>query len=84
MSKKYYPAHTSGADDDVTVLHSTSGSFRVAMFEGRVHVYVGSAFMILELEKATLLRDLLDAGIGDALADLADAADRVDLVKAVA
>ncbi|WP_280449920.1 hypothetical protein [Nocardia brasiliensis] len=84
MSKKFYPAHTSGADDDVTVLHSTSGSFRVRMFEGRVHVYVGTAYMLLELEKATLLRDLLDAGIADALADLAESADRVDLVEAVA
>ncbi|ASF09846.1 hypothetical protein NBRGN_045_00470 [Nocardia brasiliensis NBRC 14402] len=84
MSEKYYPAHTSGADDDVTMCHSTSGSFRVAMHNGRVHVYVGSAFMLLELDKATLLRGLLDAGIADALAYLADSADQVDLAKAVA
>lgn len=84
MSEKFYPDHTSGADDDVSLLHRSSGSFRVAMYKGRVHVYVGSAYMILELEMATLLRDLLDAGIADALAYLAESADRVDLVKAVA
>ncbi|WP_280391762.1 hypothetical protein [Nocardia brasiliensis] len=84
MSEKFYPAHTSGADDDVTLCHSTSESFRVAMYKGRLHVYIGSAVMLLELEKATLLRGLLDAGIADALAYLAESADRVDLVKAVA
>ncbi|MGX1762648.1 hypothetical protein ACWIG5_38145 [Streptomyces lydicus] len=80
MSKKFYPAHTSGADDDVNLLHSTSGAFRVVTYDGCVHVYVGSACMVLELEKATLLRGLLDAGIADALASLADSADQVEAV----
>ncbi|WP_280409134.1 hypothetical protein [Nocardia brasiliensis] len=84
MSKKLYPDHTSGADDGVSLLHSISGSFRVAMHKGRVQVNIGSAFMVLELEKAVLLRDLLDAGIADALTDAAESAYRVDLVKAVA
>ncbi|MGX1778093.1 hypothetical protein ACWIGW_38720 [Nocardia brasiliensis] len=80
MSEKYYPEYTSGVDDDVTVCHSTSGSFRVAMYKGRLHVYIGSAVMILDLEKATLLRGLLDAGIADAVAYLADSADQVKAV----
>ncbi|MFI6998762.1 hypothetical protein [Nocardia sp. NPDC050175] len=84
MSEKFYSTHSSGVDDGVALCHSTFGSFTVRQSKGRLHVGIGSAFMILSQENAVLLRDLLDAGIADAVEYLASSAYRVDLVKAAA
>ncbi|MET8875577.1 hypothetical protein [Nocardia sp. NPDC004604] len=83
MSEKFYPRHTTGRDDDVLVMMAHHGvSFAVVYFDGKIIVRIGpDCGMHLSVEQARGLRDLLDAGIADALDA---AASRVDLVKAVA
>ncbi|MEV2226234.1 hypothetical protein AB0E01_41215 [Nocardia vinacea] len=86
MSDKYWPAHTTGVADDVLVMmHADNVSFKVQLFNGRLFVDLGSTCgMQLTLTQAQGLRDLLDAGIADALADQEINAYHVDLVKAAA
>ncbi|MFI9406245.1 hypothetical protein [Nocardia sp. NPDC052316] len=86
MAEKYYPRHTTGADDDVLVTMAVQHvSFDVHYFDGKILVYFGSACgMHLSAEQAQSLRDLLDAGIADALDARESASARVDLVKAAA
>ncbi|MGY4103978.1 hypothetical protein ACW2Q0_31165, partial [Nocardia sp. R16R-3T] len=60
-------------------------SFEVRYFDGKILVYIGHhCGMNLSVEQARGLRDLLDAGIADALDAAQAAASRVNLVKAVA
>lgn len=67
--KTFYGAHVTGIDDDVLVtmaMHHVS--FEVHHFQGKVHVYFGtSCGMQLTVEQAIGLRELLDAGIADAV-----------------
>ncbi|MBF6368917.1 hypothetical protein IU469_24825 [Nocardia puris] len=84
---RLWPDHVSGVDDDVMLSVAVTGSFRVACYKARIQVHIGSAWMILDPEQAILLRDLLDAGIADAITELEDelTADiRVDLRKRAA
>ncbi|WP_330233969.1 hypothetical protein OHA40_16850 [Nocardia sp. NBC_00508] len=87
MSEKYYPRHTTGADDDVLVTMAVHhASFEVHYFAEKVMVNLGGVGcgMHLTVQQAQAFRALLDAGIADALADQESATYRVDLVKAVA
>ncbi|MFI7670820.1 hypothetical protein [Nocardia sp. NPDC049526] len=86
MSKKHYPRHTTGHDDDVLVMMAVHHvSFSVRYWDGKIHVDFGSSCGVhLTPQQAQAFRDLLDAGIADSR-DAAEAADvRVDLVKAAA
>ncbi|WP_433756429.1 hypothetical protein [Nocardia sp. CA-135398] len=83
MSDKYYPRHTTGHNDDLLVTMSQHHvSFEVVYFRGKVLVFFGPHCSLhLSVDQAQAFRDLLDAGIADALDA---AASRVDLVKAAA
>ncbi|KZM73307.1 hypothetical protein AWN90_32105 [Nocardia terpenica] len=65
-----YGSHRTGVDDDVLVtMAARHVSFEVHYFRGKVHVDLGSSCgMQLTVEQAVALRQLLDAGIADALA----------------
>lgn len=62
--------YVTGVEDDVLVtLSEHHASFSVSFFQDKVIVQIGHCHMHLELDKAVRFRELLDAGIADALAD---------------
>ncbi|MBY8861114.1 hypothetical protein K7711_31880 [Nocardia sp. CA2R105] len=68
-----YGEHKTGVDDDVLFTMSVhQASFKVQHFRGKVHVDVGVVGtycgMQLTVEQAVAFRELLDAGIADAIA----------------